>query len=118
MKIRTIALCSALALVAVACGSRLSHDQLAAGAGSGGGGGTPTTSGNTKGVSAGPHGPRVGTLPLPCSKAPAGHPASGSPDQGVTADTIKIAVISDKSGAIKVPTGSVQESMQAFVAIP
>ncbi|MCU1454890.1 MAG: hypothetical protein JWN46_3036 [Acidimicrobiales bacterium] len=120
MKIRSIAVCVALTLVAAACGSRLSQAKLAAGAGSGGGAGAGVvvaTGGNTKGVSKGPTGPHIGTLPLPCGAAPAGAPAAAtsSTAPGVTADKIRIAVISDKSGAIKVPTGSIEESAQAFV---
>ncbi|MCU1353987.1 MAG: amino acid/amide transporter substrate-binding protein family [Acidimicrobiales bacterium] len=120
MRVRNIALCAAVALLAAACGSRLSDDKLAGGAGTGAGGPGVTASsgtaagGNTKGVTKGSGGPKIGTLPLPCGKAPAGKAPTGSPDTGVTADSIKIAVISDKSGQIKVPTGSVEESMQAF----
>ncbi|MCB0977062.1 MAG: ABC transporter substrate-binding protein [Acidimicrobiales bacterium] len=56
-----------------------------------------------------------GTLPAPCGKAPAGGVKAVNGVKGVTADSIKIGVISDKAGAVKVPTASVEESVKAFV---
>jgi ABC-type branched-subunit amino acid transport system substrate-binding protein len=115
---RYVALSFALVVSASACGSRLDKDELAKTNGGGGGGASAATTpseGNT-GVQNGAGGPKVGTLPLPCGKAPGGAPkAPTQPADGVTANSIKIAVISDKSGQVKVPTASVEESMQAFV---
>ncbi len=118
---RSIAMCCVLALLASACGSRLSDAELASG---GGGGGTPVTVADaTKGpgISQGTTknaGPKVGTLPVPCGMAADGKASTKAPagvDPGVTASTIKIAVISDRAGQVKVPTISIEESMKAFV---
>ena len=105
----------ALALLATACGSRLSDDELATGGGTGSastanGSGTTTPGSTSNGGVA-----KIGTLPIPCGK---GDKAPGAPPKGtvgVTATTMKIAVISDRAGQIKVPTASIEESMQAFV---
>ena len=118
MKTRVAALLCAFALVAAGCGSRLSDDELATGGGTGSGAATQTTSGSATdgpGISKGTKdsGPKVGTLDVPCGKGTPKAPPAGS--IGVTKDAIKIAVISDKSGQIKVPTASIEESMQAFV---
>ncbi len=105
-------------MLAAACGSRLSKDELASTNGGGGGGtaAAATDTGSNAGVKKGPGGPKVGTLPLPCNKAKGGAPkAPAQAADGVTATGIKVAVISDKSGQVKVPTASVEESMQAFV---
>ncbi|MBX3283955.1 MAG: ABC transporter substrate-binding protein [Actinobacteria bacterium] len=122
MKIRSTALLCALALVVAACGSRLSEDDLASGAGTGGGAVVTTPAGSgTSGAGItegeGDTGPKVGTLPVPCGEAEGGGaPAKpNSTDPGVSADTIKIAVISDRAAVVKVPTASIEESMQAFV---
>jgi len=114
---RGTALLCALALLAAGCGSRLSKDELASGAG-GTGGGTAVTSGtgvNGAGITTGAKGPTVGSLPVPCGKGTPKPAPAGT--IGVSADgkTIKIAVISDRSGQVKVPTASIEESMQAFV---
>ena len=119
MRWRCVALSFAIVVTASACGSRLDDDELAKTNGGGGGGASAATTpsqGNT-GVQNGAGGPKVGTLPLPCGKAPGGGApkAPTQPADGVTANSIKIAVISDKSGQVKVPTASVEESMQAFV---
>lgn len=116
MKTRAVALCCVLALIAAACGSRLSNDQLAQGGGSGTGQSVTAgaSSGPPKGVTEGTGGPKVGTLPVPCGPAPKGQAPSVGGQEGVTPTTIKLAVISDKSGVIKVPTASVEESMVAF----
>jgi len=103
---------------ASACGSRLSNDELAKTNGGGGGGATAasTPSNADSGVKSDTGGQKVGTLPLPCGPAAGGAPkAPTQPADGVTANSIKIAVISDKSGQVKVPTASIEESMQAFV---
>lgn len=124
MKTRSIALFCVLMLVASACGSRLSDDELSTGGGTGGDGGTAGTGDATKGpgISKGTGkgtdtGPKVGTLPVPCGKAAGGGAAKAPAGKvpGVTADTIKIAVISDRAGQVKVPTISIEESMRAFV---
>lgn len=113
MKIRCVALCCALVMVAASCGSRLSEDELAAAGGQASAAADATGSGTTAGAT--PAGAKVGTLPVPCGKGaqPPGEPPAGT--EGVTAKTIKIAVISDKAGQIKVPTASIEESMKAFV---
>ena len=56
-----------------------------------------------------------GTLASPCGPAPAGFDASASKETGVSADKIKIGVISDRAGPVKLPTASVEESVRAFV---
>ena len=121
MKTRPIALLCALALLVAACGSRLSEDDLASGGGTGAG--TPATvpagtGASGAGITEGTEdtGPTVGTLPVPCGEAEQGTPTEPTgTDPGVSADTIKIAVISDRAAVVKVPTASIEESMQAFV---
>jgi hypothetical protein len=54
----------------------------------------------------------VGTLEAACGKR---RPAHGATDKGVTNATIKIGVISDKSGVIAVPTAGIDGSVEAFV---
>ncbi len=118
MKIRLIALFCVLALVAGACGSRV-EDELQAGGGSsvdGGSGSGGTTGTTVAGGDAEPAGSTFGTLPNPCGPAEGGAPAEPTAaDEGVSKDAIKIAVISDRAGAVKVPTISIEESMVAFV---
>ncbi len=101
----------ASALLISACGSRLSETELASGSRAADRAAQP--GGSTNGLN--DDTALIGTLPVPCgpakqtrSQAPAGTP-------GVTDDTIKIAVISDRAGQVKVPTASIEESMQAFV---
>ncbi len=118
---RSIALCCVFALLVSACGSRLSDQELSAGAGTGGTSTNGASAAEGPGISQGDGGegagPMVGTLPVPCGPAPEGEtPAAPAGDvPGVSADTIKIAVISDRAGAVKVPTISIEESMKAFV---
>lgn len=123
MKTRSIALFCVLVLVASACGSRLSDDELSTGGGTGSGGaetsgdateGPGISKGDGEGTDAGP---KVGSLPVPCGKAEGGGEAEAPAGEvpGVTADTLKIAVISDRAGQVKVPTISIEESMEAFV---
>ena len=107
MRKKTVALCCALALVASACGSRASKDDLANAAGSESG---STPSGSSQPANGG--GDKFGDLPNPCSDGTPGPVPAGV--TGVTADSIKLAVISDKAGVVKVPTASIEESMQAF----
>ncbi len=139
MKSRVIVFCCVLALLASACGSRLSEDELATGGGTGGGSGTPAGDATQgPGISQGDGttedaGPKVGTLPVPCGEAEAAAETTGGGASttaattattaaapagevpGVSADTLKIAVISDRAGVVKVPTISIEESMKAFV---
>lgn len=118
MKTRVTALLCAVALLTAGCGSRLSQDELASGAGGTGGGSTATTDSGTgadgAGITQGAGGPKLGTLPVPCGKATGALKAPPAGTVGVTKDAIKIAVISDRAGAVKVPTASIEESMQAF----
>jgi ABC-type branched-subunit amino acid transport system substrate-binding protein len=121
VKIRiVVVLCCALALVASACGSRLSDEELATGGGTGsasaGSSGSASGSGESgAGISTGEGGPKIGTLAVPCGEGEAAPKAPPEGTPGVTADTLKIAVISDKAGQVKVPTASIEESMQAYV---
>lgn len=119
MRTRSLAVGCALALLAAGCGSRLSDDQLAAGAGSGGGGPSASAPAGNGGNGAngggeGAEGPMFGTLPAPCGAAPEGFTPTAS-DTGVTESSIKIGVVSDRAGAVKTPTASIEETMQAFV---
>lgn len=121
VKNRLIALTCAVALIAAACGSRLDERELSAGAGTGGGGqavGGDATKGPGIAEGEGDKGPMIGTLPVPCGEAEGGGPSTAAPAKetpGVSASTIKIAVISDRAGQVKVPTISIEESMKAFV---
>ncbi|MGI8710103.1 MAG: ABC transporter substrate-binding protein [Acidimicrobiales bacterium] len=119
MKTRSIALCCALALLASACGSRLSDEELATGGGTGGGAGGGASGAaapaSNAGITKGAGGPKVGTLAVPCGKGTGAPKAPPKGTVGITADAIKIAVISDRAGQVKVPTISIEESMQAFV---
>ena len=113
-----MALCCALVLVASACGSRLSDNELATGGGTGSSSNTSAgANGNGTGTTTPGAGDKIGTLPVPCGKGEGDNaPADPPPGtEGVTKDAIKIAVISDRAGQIKVPTASIEESMQAFV---
>jgi ABC-type branched-subunit amino acid transport system substrate-binding protein len=119
VKIRVVALCCVVALLAAACGSRLSEEELATGGGTGGGsaasGSTDGGSGTSgAGISEGEGGPKIGSLAVPCGEGEEAPTEPAEKVEGVTADTIKIAVISDKAGQVKVPTASIEESMQAF----
>lgn len=118
-KTRGIALLCAVALVLSACGSRLSEEELATGGGTGSA--SPSTGGSSSSGGEGSAGvteedgvQKIGTLPVPCGEGEEAPAAPPEGTEGVTADTIKIAVISDKAGQVKVPTASIEESMQAF----
>jgi ABC-type branched-subunit amino acid transport system substrate-binding protein len=119
VKTRWIALCCALALVATACGSRLSEEELSAGGGTGGGSAVAPDAGS--GVDGagidneGEDGPMVGTLPVPCGEGDAAPGPIPEGVEGASQDEIKIAVVSDRAGQIKVPTAGIEESVQAFV---
>ena len=101
--VRAATLLFAAVLVASACGSRESGPPLdVAGAAAP----SPTTGPNeSRGVT-------VGTLRPSCSRA---DPARGATETGVTDTTIKIGVISDKSGVVAVPTAGIDGSVDAFV---
>lgn len=123
MKTRLIALFCVLGLLASACGSRLSDGELATGGGTGGGG--ESSSGGSQagqgaegaGISSeGEEGPMLGTLPVPCGPAPEGETLAEGEDPGVAADTLKIGLIYDNVSFIKLPTASIAESVEAFVA--
>lgn len=122
MKTRLIALICVLGLLASACGSRLSDDELATGGGTGGGGGSGEQAGGGQGESGagisteGEDGPMMGTLPVPCGEAPEGETLAEGTDPGVTADTLKIGMIYDNVSFIKLPTASIAESVEAFVS--
>ena len=104
--------CCALILVIAACGSR-SKDKGEGDAGLGGSG----ASSSTTVAAAKPN--QVGTLAAGCGKGdgkntvPKGVDADDT--KGITADSLNIAVISDKGGAVKVPTKGIEESVNAFV---
>ena len=116
MKTRCVALCCALAVLTAACGSRLSEDELSSAAGSSGGAAVTTDGGSTgAGIEEGEGGPMIGTLPVPCGEGEQPPGATPADTEGVSQDTVKIAVISDKAGQVKVPTASIEESAQAFV---
>ncbi len=119
MKRRLVVLLAVLALVAAACGSRLSSAELRTGAGAGGGGATGASSASDSG---GTGAQRVGTLDSPCggasstSASTTAAPAPAAAVPGITADTIRIGVISDKKNDITpVPTIGIEEAVQGFV---
>jgi len=110
----------ALAAAVTACGSRVAPS--AAPVTVAGTGATPATAGGgtvpgggTTGSTPAPAANMVGTLKSPCSATkPSG--AAGPTAPGVSADKIKLGIISDKKNPqIPVPTIGVQEGMQAFV---
>lgn len=112
MRNRFVAAGLAAALVLSACGSRVDKDEL----GKDDGVDAPSTggSGATTTVPEGDGGPMFGTMDAPCGPAPEGA-GEVTPSTGVTQDTIKIGVISDKAAIVKVPTASIEESVKAFV---
>ena len=109
----TPCLLALVAVLLVACGSRVKAGSVDEGLGNATGGTTAATTAATGGTGQ-PAANMVGTMPSPCGP---GH-ATGTTDKGVTPTTIKIGVISDKNGigGITVPTVGIQGSMQAFVA--
>ncbi len=122
MKTRLIALCCVVALLGSACGSRLSDAELATGGGTGGGTAATDSAAGGKGTKGAgitnvkDSGPMLGTLPVPCGAAKSGAvkaPAKATP--GVSADKIRIGVITDNVSFIKLPTASIAESVEAFV---
>lgn len=110
---RLVALACAAALVATACGSRLSDEELSTAAG---GAAAPAQERRLEaGVTETEEGAMLGDLPVPCSEGGEEPQPVAAGTVGVTDDAIEIAVVSDKAGAVKVPTASIEESMQAFV---
>ncbi len=114
MRRLALALLCLLALVATGCGSRADTDSaddsgLDASSDSSGG------SDEGGGAALGPDSTELGTIANPCSDEPAeGEAASDVP--GVTEDTIRIGVISDKENpAVPLPTVGIEESVKAFV---
>jgi len=106
----TVLLCTAL-LVLAACGSRVSDSEA-------GNGGNLNAGQQEPGGQAAEGGDKVGTLDNPCSAEKAkGAAAGGEPAPGVTADSIRIGVISDKKNDITpVPTIGIEEAVKGFVA--
>ena len=93
MKTRCIALCCAVALVAAACGSRLSDDELATGGGTGGGAATAPAGSGTQGegITVDSSGvAKIGTLPVPCGKGTPKAPPAGA--KGVTKESAHLAL--------------------------
>ena len=96
------------ALLLSACGSRVDSDESSSG-GLAGGGQTPATQAPDEGGGDG----MFGTLEVPCRPGD----TSSYPDQseqGVTADTIRIATISDPGGPQPGLNQSLFDTMQAF----
>ena len=104
MKLRIGTLLVAAICAVSACGSRESGPPLEAVDGAAVT--SPTTSPATGRAA------MVGTLAAACSRSA---PAHGVTDTGVTDTTIKIGVISDKSGVVAVPTAGIDGSVEAFV---
>ncbi|QYG94134.1 ABC transporter substrate-binding protein [Iamia sp. SCSIO 61187] len=108
-----------LALTAVGCGSRV--DDADDGGGGGGddleaegeGGGSEEEEAANDDLT--PESEELGTIPNPCS----GEPAEGelpADTPGVTEDTIRIGVISDRENpAVPLPTVGIEEAVKAFV---
>lgn len=120
MKKTWLGLLCVLALLATACGSRLDDDELgSADNGTGRQSDAPADDEGRAGIveGEGDDGPVFGNgLPVPCGERPedlTGEVPSDTP--GVTADTIRIGVISDKASIVSVPTASIEESVMAFV---
>lgn len=101
-------------LVLAACGSRTKDEGGTATTGLGGTTTAPQGTGQPE------EGDKIGTLDNPCSsEAPTGGGSgsgAGAEAPGVTADSIKIGVISDKKNDITpVPTIGIEEAVKAFV---
>ncbi|WP_334142570.1 ABC transporter substrate-binding protein [Rhabdothermincola sp.] len=112
MKTRLLAVGLVLALVAAACGSRASRQEVqSADANSGLSGNAQNSTG---GPAAGPGGTSqpgmFGTLPSPCGPGD----ASGATDVGVTDTEIKVVTIADPGGAKPGLNQGVFDSMKAF----
>lgn len=113
MKFNALIAALVAALIATSCGSRVEDDKMAetnrtessAPADEAGEASTPGDDG----------GPMFGTMEAPCGDAPDDLGELATDDPGLSADKIRIGVISDKAGVVKVPTISVEESVRAFV---
>lgn len=105
------ALCGA-ALVASACGTRLDDREFRR-VNSGVGGAGEAAAPGADGESA--TGEMVGTLPMPCNPGPDDRSAFTDTDQGVTADTVKIATIADPGGPKPGLNQGVFDSMEALI---
>ncbi len=116
MKRTSIALLCTVLLVLSACGSRVSDNEAGSGQGLNAGG---AQSGGDGSGGGGDTKNKIGTLENPCSAAKAnGAAGSAKPAPGVTADTIRIGVISDKKNDITpVPTIGIEEAVKGFVAM-
>jgi len=102
MSKRVMGLLCVVMLTASACGSRTKDSSANNSLG-----GSTTTSTAPADASA-----KIGTLDNPCGPGTPKAAPAGTP--GITATTIKLAVISDKVGQVKIPTASIEESMRAF----
>ncbi len=112
---RLLALPLALLLLIAACGSRVDSDDASGDDGLD----TPTSEGGGGDEGGGdalsPDSTELGTLANPCS-GEAGEGEAPTDTPGVTDDTIRIGVISDKENpAVPLPTVGIEESVKAFV---
>lgn len=98
----------ALTLIAAACGSRASREEVANASGEGvpGAASGPRTGGPSSGDGA----DTFGTLPTPCGPGD----ASGATDVGVTDTEIKIVTVADPGGAKPGLNQGIFDSMKAF----
>ncbi len=110
MKRISVSLLCVLALAIAACGSRADGPT-----GGGDGLGAPTSAGEGGGGDASADSKTIGTIDNPCSgEAAKGALTEGTP--GVTEDSIRIGVISDKeSPIVPLPTIGIEEAVKAFV---
>ena len=103
-----------VALVVASCGSRTdtSADDSGLDASTTEGG-----SGGSDGAALGPDSAELGTIANPCSSEP-GDGTAAADVPGVTDDSIRIGVISDRENpAVPLPTVGIEESMKAFVEL-
>jgi ABC-type branched-subunit amino acid transport system substrate-binding protein len=108
MKVRAVALLVVLALVATACGTRLSEEEIQAASGGAAG---PVSNGRTTGRQPGGRGPQLGSLASPCGPGD----ASGATDVGVTDSEIRVVTIADPGNTAKPGLNQgVFDSMRAF----
>src|SRR4051812_14830512 len=98
---RVVVLICVLGLLTSACGGRAKST-----------GSDSTAFGATTTTAAGNAADMIGPLPIPWG--PGTPKAAPAGTVGVTDNSIKIAVISDKAGQVKIPTASIEESMRAF----
>lgn len=98
-----IAVALVVTMLTGACGSRLSHEEIAKAAPSGGGGGSSNGDGSSGDGT-------FGNLPSPCGPGD----ASGATDLGVTDDQITITAVADPGGYIPGLNIGIHHAMQAF----